>query len=249
MRVGLFATCLVDLVRPEIGFSTVKLLEQAGCTVEVPEAQTCCGQPAYNSGDSATTRALALNLLKVYESFDYVVLPSGSCASTVKGDYLDLFRDDPDLRARFDALAAKTYELTDFLVNVAKVDRLASGFGGEVTYHDSCSGLRYLGIQAQPRRLLALLPGVKLTEMKGAQQCCGFGGTFSVKYGDISGAIVDEKCQNIRDSGADAVVLGDLGCMLNIEGRLRRKGDDRTRVLHIAQVLAGDVPSGTSGER
>lgn len=241
MHVGLFVTCLVDLVRPEIGFSVIKLLEQAGCTVEVPEAQTCCGQPAYNSGDSNTARSLALNLLKAFEKFEYVVLPSGSCAATIKGDYVDLFRNDPDLRARFDVLAAKTYELTDFLVNVCKVERLDSGFSGTVTYHDSCSGLRYLGVKEQPRKLLAMVPGMALKEMEKCEQCCGFGGTFAVKYGDISAAIVSEKCQHIQASGADAVVLGDLGCMMNIEGRLRRSGDEKTRVLHVAQVLAGDA--------
>ena len=241
MRVGLFVTCLIDLVRPQIGFSALKLLEAAGCTVEVPEQQTCCGQPAYNSGDSGTARMLAVQMLKAFEGFDYVVVPSGSCGSSIKGDYVDMFRDDPDLKARFDALAAKTFELTDFLVNVCKVDRLDSRYRGRITYHDSCSGLRYLGVQEQPRRLLAMLPGVQLTEMDKAQQCCGFGGTFSVKYGDISGAIVGEKCQHIQSCGADAVVLGDLGCMMNIEGRLRRSGDEKTRVLHIAQVLAGDA--------
>jgi L-lactate dehydrogenase complex protein LldE len=240
-RVGFFATCLVDAMRPEIGLSAVKLLEEAGCTVEVPPRQTCCGQPAYNSGDSRTARALAEQVLRDFEHCDYVVLPSGSCGASIKGDYPDLFRDDPDLRARFEALAAKTYELSDFLVSVCRLDRLQSRFAGRVTYHDSCSGLRYLGIREQPRRLLALLPAVELTEMDNAQQCCGFGGTFAVKYGDISGAIVGDKCRNIQASGADAVVLGDLGCMLNIEGRLRRSGDERTRVLHIAQVLAGDV--------
>jgi L-lactate dehydrogenase complex protein LldE len=155
--------------------------------------------------------------------------------------YLELFRDDPDLKARIERLAGKTYELTDFLVNVAKIADVPSNFAGHITYHDSCSGLRELGVKEQPRALLAKLPGVQLTEMKDCQQCCGFGGTFSVKYGDISGAIVDEKCRNIQASGADAVVLGDLGCILNIEGRLRRTGDEKTRVLHIAQVLAGDA--------
>lgn len=241
MRVGLFVTCLVDLVRPEIGFSVIKLLEAAGCSVEVPEQQTCCGQPAYNSGDIGTARALAAQVLQAFEGYDYVVVPSGSCGASIKGDYVDMFRDDPDLRARFDALAARTYELTDFLVNVCKVEKLESRFAGRITYHDSCSGLRYLGVQAQPRKLLALVPGAQLTEMEKAQQCCGFGGTFALKYGEISGAIVGEKCQHIRASGADAVVLGDLGCMLNIEGRLRREGDEKTRVLHIAQVLAGDA--------
>jgi L-lactate dehydrogenase complex protein LldE len=241
VRVGLFVTCLVDAVRPEIGFSTLKLIEGAGYEVVVPEAQTCCGQPAYNSGDSRTARELAEKVLREFEGFDYVVLPSGSCGGQIKEQYLELFRDDPDLKARVERLAGKTYELTDFLVNVAKITRLPSSFAGHITYHDSCAGLRELGVKQQPRALLAKLPGVRLTEMKDCQQCCGFGGTFSVKYGDISGAIVDEKCRNIQASGADAVVLGDLGCILNIEGRLRRTGDEKTRVLHIAQVLAGDA--------
>ncbi len=241
MKVGLFATCLVDLVRPEIGFSVVKLLERAGCSVHVPSTQTCCGQPGYNSGDAATARSLAIKFLKEFERFDYVVLPSGSCGAMIKGDYLNLFADDPDLKSRFDALAAKTYELTDFLANVVRIETLESNFAGSVTYHDSCGGLRYLGIKSQPRALLAKLPGVRLTEMNQCEQCCGFGGTFALKYGDISSAIVDDKCKNIRASGADAVILGDLGCMLNIEGRLRRIGDEKTRVLHIAQVLAGDA--------
>ncbi len=241
MRVGLFVTCLVDAVRPEIGFSTLKLIEGAGYEVVVPEAQTCCGQPAYNSGDSRTARELAEKVLREFEGFDYVVLPSGSCGGQIKEQYLELFRDDPDLKARVERLAGKTYELTDFLVNVAKITKLPSSFAGHITYHDSCAGLRELGVKQQPRALLAKLPGVQLTEMKDCQQCCGFGGTFSVKYGDISGAIVDEKCRNIQASGADAVVLGDLGCILNIEGRLRRTGDEKTRVLHIAQVLAGDA--------
>jgi L-lactate dehydrogenase complex protein LldE len=241
VKVGLFVTCLVDAIRPEIGFSALKLLEAAGCEVDVPESQTCCGQPAYNSGDARTARELAEKLLAEFESFDYVVVPSGSCGGQIKVQYIELFRDDPDLKARIERLADRTFELTDFIVNVAKCELPTSGFTGSITYHDSCSGLRELGVKKQPRQLLAVLPAVTLTEMKDCEQCCGFGGTFSVKYGDISGAIVDDKCRNIRDTGADAVVLGDLGCILNIEGRLRRIGDEKTRVLHIAQVLAGDA--------
>ncbi len=241
MRVGLFVTCLVDAVRPEIGFAALKLLERAGCTVEVPLTQTCCGQPGYNSGDAAAGRALAEKLIHEFAHFDYVVVPSGSCGGQIKVHFLKLFKDDPDLKARAEDLAARTYELTDFLVTVLKIERLDSDFSARITYHDSCCGLRELGVSAQPRRLLALVPGAQLTEMAGCERCCGFGGTFSIKYGDVSAAIVDEKCRNIRASGAEAVVLGDLGCMLNIEGRLRRTGDESTRVLHVAQVLAGDV--------
>ncbi|MGE5649615.1 MAG: (Fe-S)-binding protein [Bacillota bacterium] len=242
MRVGLFVTCLIDAMRPEIGFSTLKLLQAAGCEVTVPQSQTCCGQPAYSSGDRKAARALAEKFVTEFEAFDYVVIPSGSCGGNVKIHYMDLFADDPAWLARMRRLAPRVYELTDFLHSVVKLDRLP-GPGknpGKVTYHDSCCGLRELGVQRQPRELLDKA-GVEITEMKDSRQCCGFGGTFSVKYGDISSAIVDEKCANIHECGADAVVLGDLGCMLNIEGRLRRTGDDKTRVLHVAQVLAGDI--------
>ncbi|MBB1630092.1 (Fe-S)-binding protein [Cupriavidus sp. UME77] len=241
MRVGLFATCLVDLMRPEIGFSVLKLLEKAGFEVMVPEAQTCCGQPAYNSGERTASRDLAEKFLREFEMFDYVVIPSGSCGGMVLHHYADLLGDDPELNGRYEGLRSRVFELTDFLANVAKLGEFDSKFTGRITYHDSCSGLRELGVKSQPRALLAQLPGVQLSEMKDCEACCGFGGTFSVKYGNISTAIVDEKCANIKASGADAVVLGDLGCMLNIEGRLRRTGDTRTQVLHIAQVLAGDA--------
>jgi L-lactate dehydrogenase complex protein LldE len=241
MRVGLFVTCLVDLMRPEIGMATVSLLESAGCTVEVPMTQTCCGQPGYNSGDTAAARDLALKYLDEFERFDYVVVPSGSCGGMIRCHYPELFRDDPDLRNRVDAVAARTWELTSFLHDVLKIEQLPGAFDGEVTYHDSCSGLRELGVQQQPRALMALNPKIRVTEMNDARACCGFGGTFSVKYGDISTAIVDEKIANVHGSGARCVVLGDLGCMLNIEGRLRRTGDTETRVLHVAQVLAGDA--------
>jgi L-lactate dehydrogenase complex protein LldE len=240
MRVGLFVTCLVDLMRPEIGFSVIKLIERAGFEVVVPPAQTCCGQPAYNSGERPLARDLAEKMLREFEQFDYVVVPSGSCGGMIGVHYGDLFGDDPELMGRYARLRPKVFELTDFLVNVAKLEPAPLEFEGPVTYHDSCSGLRELGVKAQPRALLAQA-GVPVTEMKGCEHCCGFGGTFAVKYGNISTAIVDEKCANIRASGAAAVVLGDLGCMLNIEGRLRRTGDTTTRVLHIAQVLAGDA--------
>lgn len=240
MRVGLFVTCLIDTMRPEIGFSTIKLLESAGYEVVVPPAQTCCGQPAYNSGERALARDLAEKTLREFEQFDYVVVPSGSCGGMIRAHYGDLFRDDPELMSRYGKLRERVYELTDFLVSVAKVALPEGEFRGPVTYHDSCSGLRELGVKAQPRALLAQR-GVEVHEMKDCEHCCGFGGTFAVKYGAISTAIVDEKCMNVQASGAGAVVLGDLGCMLNIEGRLRRTGDAHTRVLHIAQVLAGDV--------
>jgi L-lactate dehydrogenase complex protein LldE len=239
MRVGLFVTCLVDLMRPRIGFAAIKLLEAAGCEVVVPRSQTCCGQPGYNSGDRASAQALAGKVLDEFEGFDYVVAPSGSCAGMIRTHYPELFRDAPDELARVRKLCERTYELTDFLVNVANLGAVPGNLKKTITYHDSCAGLRELSIKGQPRQLLAKVPGLKLIEMEEAETCCGFGGTFAVKFGEISTHIAERKCVNIAASGADAVVLGDLGCMLNIEGRLRRRGDTKTKVLHIAEVLAG----------
>jgi L-lactate dehydrogenase complex protein LldE len=239
MRVGLFVTCLVDLMRPRIGFAALKLLEAAGCEVAVPETQTCCGQPGYNSGDRAAAQALARKVIDEFSQFDYVVAPSGSCAGMIRTHYPELFRDDPGMLERVSRLCARTYEITDFLSSVARLERAPGSFRGTVTYHDSCAGLRELNVKAQPRALLAKVPGLALKEMAEAETCCGFGGLFSVKFGDIATHIAERKCANVAASGADAVVLGDLGCMLHIEGRLRRRGDMKTKVLHVAEVLAG----------
>ena len=241
MRVGFFVTCLVDLMRPSIGFAAIKLLESGGADVFVPPTQTCCGQPAYNSGDRADAITLARKVVEEFEHCDYLVAPSGSCSGMIKTHYGELFADDPAWTPRVAALARKTYELTDFLVNVVNVDRLPGNFRGTITYHDSCAGLREMGVKAQPRALLAKMDGVRLSEMADCEMCCGFGGTFAVKFGEISARLADNKCQHIVTNGAEAVVLGDLGCMLNIEGRLRRRGD-ATRVLHVAEVLAGELP-------
>lgn len=244
MRVGLFVTCLVDLMRPSIGFAALQLLEDAGCEVIVPTAQTCCGQPGYNSGDRAAAQVLARKVLGEFKECDYVVIPSGSCSGMIKAHYPELLADVPQARAEVEWLIARTWELTDFLVNVLKLERVPGTFTGTVTYHDACSGLREMGVKSQPRALLGKIPGLQLKEMSTPEQCCGFGGTFSVKYGDISARICDQKCDDVVATGADALVLGDLGCMLNIEGRLRRRGDTRTRVLHVAEVLAGSKPDG-----
>jgi L-lactate dehydrogenase complex protein LldE len=241
MRVGFFVTCLVDLMRPSIGFAALKLLEAGGADVYVPDAQTCCGQPAYNSGDRADAVALARKVVAEFEDCDYLVAPSGSCSGMIKTHYGELLADDPAMSARVGKLIAKTYELTDFLVNVLKVESVPGTFAGKVTYHDSCAGLREMGVKAQPRALLARMPGVQVSEMAECEMCCGFGGTFSIKFGEISARLADNKCQNVANAGVDAVVLGDLGCMLNIEGRLRRRGDTNTKVLHIAQILAGEA--------
>jgi L-lactate dehydrogenase complex protein LldE len=237
MRVALFVTCLVDLMRPRIGFAAIELLEAAGCEVTVPATQTCCGQPAWNSGDRASAARLAKKLIAEFEAFDYVVAPSGSCADHVRTEYAAILADEPEWHGRAVALASRVCELTDFLVNVAQLDKLPGNYKGSITYHDSCTGLRSLGIKAQPRALLAKLPDLELREMTGAEDCCGFGGTFSVKFGDISAAIAERKCGNACATRADAIVGGDLGCLLNIEGKLRRLGDDQTKVLHIAEVL------------
>jgi L-lactate dehydrogenase complex protein LldE len=239
MKVGFFVTCLVDSMRPSIGFAAIKLLEAAGCKVFVPDQQTCCGQPGYNSGDQKSAKALALKFLAEFEGFDYVVLPSGSCAGMVRVHYPELFKNDPSLLARISAIGQRTFELTDFLANIAKLEQVPGKFQGALTYHDSCSGLRELDVYKQPRSLLAKMPGVEIKEMVESTTCCGFGGTFSVKYGDLSTRMADNKCRHIIDTHAGAIVGGDLGCLLNIEGRLRRKGDHNTRVLHVAEVLSG----------
>ena len=245
MRVGLFVTCLVDSMRPRIGFAAIKLLEAAGCEVIVPERQTCCGQPGYNSGDRKSAEAMALKCLGEFEAFDYVVLPSGSCAGMIRVHYPVLFRNDPALHQRFMSLGQRTYELTDFLVNIAKLENVPGNFNGTLTYHDSCSGLRELDVYRQPRALLEKMNGVDLHEMVESTTCCGFGGTFSVKYGELSTRMANNKCRHIAETAAATVSGGDLGCLLNIEGRLRRNGDHSTRVLHIAEILSG-VDSGNT---
>ncbi len=244
MRVGLFVTCLVDLMRPRIGFAALELLQAAGCEVVVPEAQTCCGQPGYNSGDRKSAVALARKVAREFADCEYVVAPSGSCAGMMRTHYPDLLSDVPEAeREGLRALAERTYELTDFLLNIAHYTPKSKTAIKTITYHDSCSGLRELGIKQQPRALLAQVGGVQLQEMNECEQCCGFGGAFAIKFGEISSHIAERKCENIAASGADAVVLGDLGCMLNIEGRLRRRGDAKTQVLHVAEVLAGKTES------
>ena len=237
-RVGLFVTCLVDLHRPSVGFAAIKLLERAGCEVEVPRAQTCCGQPAYNSGDRRTARDLGLGILDAFAGFDYVVAPSGSCGGMLACHLPGLFEGDPNLRARADALAARTFELVQFLTDVMGVETVGAEYDGVVTYHDGCSGLRELGIRAQPRALLAGVVGLELRELAEPDVCCGFGGTFCVKYPDISTRMVSDKTADIAATRADTVLAGDLGCLLNIAGRLLRE-ERPIEVRHVAEVLAG----------
>jgi len=236
-RVGLFVTCLVDLFRPEIGFATVRLLEQAGCTVEVPATQTCCGQPAFNSGDNGSSREIAINTIEAFDGYQYVVGPSGSCIGMLH-HYPELFEESDPWHRRAQDLKARAFEISSFLVDVIGFDGIAASFHGSVTYHDSCSGLRELGIKAQPRRLLDLVEGLKLNEMNESETCCGFGGTFCVKYPDISNRMVGNKSANILASGADTLVGGDLGCLLNMAGKLKREGH-KIETRHLVEILAG----------
>ena len=235
-RVGLFVTCLVDTQRPSVGFAAIKLLEQAGCAVEVPAAQTCCGQPAYNAGDRRTARDLAVGVLAAFKGYDYVVVPSGSCAGMLKHHLPHLFDDDPNQRDEADALASRVYELVSFLTDVMGVTDTGARFDGTVTYHDSCSGLRELGIKQQPRDLLKAA-GATVVEMTEPEICCGFGGLFCVKYPEISVRMVSDKTKDIVATGADTLLAGDLGCLMNMAGRLQREGHP-THVRHVAEVLA-----------
>ena len=237
-RVALFVTCLVDLFRPSVGFAAVKLLEDAGCAVEVPRRQTCCGQPAYNSGDKADAKTIARQVIDAFAGFDYVVVPSGSCGGMIKQHYAELFADEPEMAARVEDLAKRTYELVSFLADVLQLERVEARYDGVATYHDACSGLRELGVKQQPRNLLKGVAGLTVRELPGAEVCCGFGGTFCVKYPEISDKMVSDKAADIAATGADTLLAGDLGCLLNMAGKLKRIGRP-VRVRHVAEVLAG----------
>ncbi len=242
-KTALFVTCLVDLFRPTIGFAAIKLLEDADCDVVVPPAQTCCGQPAYNSGDMADTRDIAKQVI----AYEYVVAPSGSCASMLMKHYPGLFEETDPWHARAVAFSAKTHELVSFLTDVMNIEEIAARHEGSVTYHDSCAGLRELGIATQPRKLLASVDGLSLTEMENSDVCCGFGGTFCVKYADISNAIVAKKTATISDADTELLLAGDLGCLMNMAGKLKREGS-AIKVRHVAEVLAGMTDGPAIGE-
>ena len=246
-RVGLFATCLVDLMRPVVGFATVKLLEDAGCVVEVPPSQTCCGQPAYNSGDVPDTADIARNVIETFEGFDYVIIPSGSCGGMIKHHYPEIFVDDSAWAPRAQALAEKTWELLSFLTDVMQVTTTQTSFDGTVTYHDSCSGLREMGIKEQPRTLLNAVDGLSISEGNETETCCGFGGLFCIKYPDVSEKMVDAKVDDIVATGAGTLLAGDLGCLMNMAGRIQRRGLD-IQVRHTAEVLAGMTAAPAIGE-
>lgn len=231
-------TCLADLFRPNVAFAAVKLLERAGCQVAVPAAQTCCGQPAFNSGDNAHARAIARQVIEAFEGFDYLVAPSGSCGGMISEHFPELFADDPDMNRRARDLARRSFELMAFLVDVMKVTEVDAAYQGVATYHDSCSGLRELKVKRQPRHLLSKVAGLEVKEMAAPEVCCGFGGTFCVKYPDISNKMVGDKTADIAASGADTLLAGDLGCLMNMAGKLHREGS-AVKAYHVAEVLAG----------
>ena len=236
-RVALFVTCLVDLIRPQVGFAALRTLEAAGCTVVVPSEQTCCGQPALNSGARDEAVAIAKRTIALLEGYDAVVVPSGSCAATIRVHYPELFEHDAAWLPRAEAVAAKTYEIMAYLDEV-RGWRPDTTLTATATYHDSCSGLRELGVKAQPRRLLRGVEGLTLKPLKGEETCCGFGGTFCAKYPAISNAIVTEKADAIDASAADLLLAGDLGCLMNMAGKLHRDGSS-VRAFHAIEVIAG----------
>ena len=237
-QVGLFVTCLIDLFRPSVAFAAIKLIEAGGGRVEVPRAQTCCGQPAYNCGDRKSAVAIARQVVETFERFDYVVAPSGSCAGMLKLHYPGLLAGDPHFAERAAHLAAKSFELTSFLTDVLGLETVDAAFAGTVTYHDSCSALRELGVRDAPRRLLKTVRGLSLVELGESEVCCGFGGAFSVKYPEISTAILDAKLNDVAGTGARTVVSSDLGCLMQIAGRLARE-HAQVEARHVAEVLAG----------
>jgi len=242
VNVALFVTCLVDLFRPSVAFAAIRLLERHGCTVSVPAAQTCCGQPGYNGGDRASAQALARQVIASCEGYEHIVVPSGSCGGMLRHHYPALLADDPVWAERARAFAAKAHELIAFLTGVLGVRAVEGSYAGTIAYHDSCSSLREIGIREEPRALLRSVRGLALAAVAGGETCCGFGGAFCVKYPAISVEMARRKTAAITASGADTLLAGDLGCLLHLAGRLKREGS-RIRVRHVAEVLAGnDAP-------
>ena len=236
IKVSLFITCLVDILFPQVGVSMVKVLKRLGVEVDFPEEQTCCGQPAFNSGFRQDAKVLAKRFISIFSQDGFIVSPSGSCTSMVRVFYKELFHDDQKMLDVVNILSSRTYEFSEFLVNVLKVDDVGATYNGRVTYHDSCHALRELRVQNEPRKLIKSVKGVDFVEMKFPDTCCGFGGTFSVKFPDVSVSILDEKIESIIESGADTVVSTDMGCLMQISGAIsRRKLPVKT--MHIAELL------------
>lgn len=234
----LFIQCLVDVMYPEIGVAMLKIFDKLGIPVDCPTDQTCCGQPAFNAGYRKQAKIAARRFIEIFENKEAIVCPSGSCVAMVRHHYPQLFDGEPRWQRRAEAVAAKTYELSQYLVDVLGIDELGARYSGKLTYHDSCHALRTLGIQQQPRQLIAKIAGAELVEMNESERCCGFGGSFAVKYPDISTAMVADKADNIIATGADAVVGIDISCLMNIQGLLGRRKSP-VKSVHIAELLAG----------
>lgn len=237
MKVSLFITCLVDQFFPEVGMGVVGVLRKVGVDVDFPAEQTCCGQPAFNSGFNHEARPLAKRFIEIFENSEYVVAPSGSCTSMVRVFYPELFKEEPEWRERAESLASRTYEFTEFLVNVLKVEDVGAAYRGKVALHQSCHLLRELNVRTEPQCLLRSVKGIELVDLERAEACCGFGGLFSIKYSHISGSILQDKIDSVEKSGADVVVASDVGCLMHIAGGLSRQAM-AAKTMHIAELLA-----------
>ena len=237
VKASIFITCLIDQFYPQIGEAMVKVLRRQGVELCFPEAQTCCGQPAFNAGFQSEARDLAKRFVSIFEKEEYIVAPSGSCTSMVRVFYSDLFKNDPEMLVRTRKLGERTYEFSEFLVKVLGADEVDARYDGTVAYHPSCHLLRELGVKSEPRQLLQNVQGIELKELPDAEQCCGFGGTFSVKYPEISGAILERKLDCIRRSGAETLVANDAGCLMHMAGGLKRQNIP-VRARHLAEILS-----------
>jgi len=237
-KITLFIQCIVDGIYPEVGFAVVRIFEKLGIEAECPLEQTCCGQPAFNSGYRKEAKQAAEHFINVFRDAEAIVCPSGSCVNMVRNHYPDLFRDNEKLLEIVKGIGSRTFELTEYLVDVLGVEDLGSRYDGRITYHDSCHLMRGIGVKEQPRRLIRRIRGAEFVEMKDSDRCCGFGGAFSVKYPEISTAMLEDKVNNIIDSKAEVVTGCDMGCLMNIQGMLIRKGLP-VKTIHIAQLLAG----------
>ncbi|PAD22281.1 (Fe-S)-binding protein [Terribacillus saccharophilus] len=235
MRVTLFATCIVDMFQSDVGIATVEVLERLGCEIVFPTGQVCCGQPAFNSGYVEDAKKAMKKMIATFEDAEVIVTPSGSCATMFK-DYQHVFRDDPEWRPRAEKLADKTYELTEFIVDVLNIEDVGAKLEGIATYHPSCHMTRLLGVKDAPMKLLSHVEGLEMKSLPNAQNCCGFGGTFSVKMGNISEQMVDEKVDSVTETKASYLIGADGGCLMNIGGRMQRRGKP-VKVMHIAEVL------------
>ncbi|WP_066252376.1 (Fe-S)-binding protein [Neobacillus drentensis] len=235
MKVTLFATCIVDMFQSNVGKATVELLERLGCEIDFPESQVCCGQPSYNSGYVKETKEAMKRMINTFIDAEYIVSPSGSCI-TMFHEYQHIFKGDPVWEPKAKRLAEKSFELTQFIVDVLKIEDVGARFEGSVTYHTSCHMTRLLGVKKAPMILLSNVKGLKFTELPGKEQCCGFGGTFAVKMAQISEQMVDEKVRHVEETGAEYLIGADVACLMNIGGRIDRVGKP-IKVMHIAEVL------------